>query len=98
MKIDLELAIPGVVSLYVFLQTGQIVSVDGELAASRAVLAICHCESAGQGTGEFLGRYEYDCQLSPLVFSFAGHDADRSFQRETTSLRAGRQASLPRAT
>jgi hypothetical protein len=40
-EIDLELAIPGVVSLYVFLQAGQIVGVDSELAASRAVLAIC---------------------------------------------------------
>jgi hypothetical protein len=50
-KIDLELAIaiPGVVSLDVFMQARQIVGVDGDQAASRTVLAICHRQSAGGG-------------------------------------------------
>jgi len=77
-EVELELAIPGVVSLYVFLQPAQIIGVDGEPEAIRAVPAISHRESAGQGTGEFLCRHGYErhCRF-PLMFLWPVAPADR---------------------
>jgi hypothetical protein len=85
-EVELELAIPGVVSLYVFPQAGQIIGVDGEPDAIRAAPAGSHRESTGPGTGEFLGRYgdEIHC-CSPPPVSLAGHPADRCSARDSVT-------------
>ena len=91
-EVDLGLAIPGVVSLYVFLQAGQIIGVGGEPEAIRAVPAISHCEDAGHGTGEFLGRYGYETHCcSPWRFlSRSPPDRSPGEKQRHLGLAAGR--------